>query len=100
AYLKRLPVDEIKIDKSFITQLSPSSDDAIIVRSTVDMAANLGLTVLAEGVESATAMEYLRSIGCQAGQGYFISKPLPADGIADWIEDWRARAQVLLPALA
>jgi diguanylate cyclase (GGDEF)-like protein len=100
AYLKRLPVDEIKIDKSFITQLTPSSDDAIIVRSTVDMAANLGLTVLAEGVESAATMQYLRSIGCQAGQGYFMSRPLPAGDVASWIEDWRARAQSLFPPIA
>ena len=58
-----------QIDKSFIIQLTPSSDDAIIVRSTVDMASSLGLTVMAEGVETAATLQYLRHIGCQGGPG-------------------------------
>jgi diguanylate cyclase len=100
AYLKRLPVDELKIDKSFITHLTPSSDDAIIVRSTVDMAASLGLAVMAEGVETASTLQYLRSIGCQGGQGYFMSRPLPPDDVAGWVADWQKRVPLLLPPVA
>jgi EAL domain-containing protein (putative c-di-GMP-specific phosphodiesterase class I) len=90
AYLKRLPVDDIKIDKSFIMGLTPESDDAIIVRSTVDMARSLGLMVVAEGVDSTATMDYLRDIGCNWAQGYFISRPLPGPDVAGWLSRWQA----------
>jgi EAL domain-containing protein (putative c-di-GMP-specific phosphodiesterase class I) len=89
-YLRRLPVDGIKIDKSFITNLTPDSDDAIIVRSTVDMARSLGLGAVAEGVESQATMDYLRGIGCQGAQGYFISLPQSGSEIAGWMDRWHA----------
>jgi EAL domain-containing protein (putative c-di-GMP-specific phosphodiesterase class I) len=97
-YLRRLPVDGIKIDKSFITNLTPDSDDAIIVQSTVDMARSLGLGAVAEGVESQATMDYLRGITCQGAQGYFISLPLPGPEIAGWMDRWRV-AVVSLPAI-
>ena len=77
AYLKGLPVQEIKIDKSFVMNLATSPGDAILVRSTVDLGHNLGLKVTAEGVEDATTLAILNSFGCETGQGYHISKPLP-----------------------
>ena len=78
AYLQRLPVDEIKIDRSFITSLAVRSDDAVIVRSTIDLAHNLGLTVVAEGVEDQGAMDLLAEYGCDSVQGYFLGRPCPA----------------------
>lgn len=75
--LKKLPVSELKIDRSFVKDMERNRDDAIIVRSTVDLAHNLGLTVIAEGVETATTLEMLREMGCDQVQGYHISRPLP-----------------------
>jgi diguanylate cyclase (GGDEF)-like protein/PAS domain S-box-containing protein len=85
AYLQRLPVDEIKIDKSFVTSLSVGGDDAVIVRSTVELAHNLGLTVVAEGVEDDVAMDMLVGYGCDRAQGYFFGRPCPADQLTKWL---------------
>lgn len=79
-YLKKLPVDEIKIDKSFVKEMAVEKDDAMIVRSTIDLAHNLGLKVVAEGVETQGIYDRLIALGCDAAQGYHISRPLsPAD---------------------
>ena len=88
AYLKRLPVDELKIDKSFVMNMENDEDDAKIVRSTVDLAHNLGLTVVAEGVENALIWRQLRALNCDEGQGYFMSKPLPASDFLHWAQRW------------
>jgi diguanylate cyclase (GGDEF)-like protein len=85
AYLKRLPVDELKIDKSFVMGLVRDRDDAAIVRATIDLAHHMGLTVTAEGVEEASVLETLRRLGCDQAQGNFISPPLPAAGLERWI---------------
>ena len=85
AYLKRLPVDELKIDKSFVMGMETDSDDAIIVRSTIDLAHNLGLSVVAEGVETAAILERLRALGCDEVQGYHISRPMPAPAFLEWL---------------
>jgi predicted signal transduction protein with EAL and GGDEF domain len=93
AYLKRLPVDELKIDKSFVMAMERDADDAKIVRSTIDLAHNLGLTVVAEGVENAGVYELLRGLGCDEGQGYHMARPMPAHEMAAFAERWRkARA--------
>ncbi|MGD2118295.1 MAG: EAL domain-containing protein, partial [Chromatiales bacterium] len=84
-YLKKLPVQELKIDQSFIFNLNQSEDDAVIVRSTIDLAHNLGLSVVAEGVESRTILETLTTLRCDIGQGYFFSRPLPANELEDWL---------------
>jgi diguanylate cyclase (GGDEF)-like protein len=78
AYLQRLPVAEIKIDQSFVYGMAERASDQVIVRSTIDLARNLGLTVTAEGVESEAALVLLRDAGCHSVQGYFISAALPA----------------------
>ena len=84
AYLKRLPVDELKIDKSFVMGMETGEDDAMIVRSTIDLAHNLGLTVVAEGVETAAILERLRELACDEAQGYHMARPLPVDDFLAW----------------
>ncbi len=84
-YLKRLAIDELKIDKSFITNYALDHNDGIIVRSTVDLAHNLGLWVVAEGVEDQVTLEGLRLIGCDTAQGYHLSRPMPAREFERWL---------------
>lgn len=90
AYLKRLPVNELKIDKSFVMKMAQDQDDAKIVRSTVDLGHNLGLRVVAEGVESEEVWFLLRQMGCDQGQGYFMGKPMPVERFLEWLPQWRA----------
>ncbi|MEJ7891486.1 MAG: EAL domain-containing protein [Solirubrobacteraceae bacterium] len=85
-YLQRLPVVEIKADRSFVTTLATVPADATIVRSTIDLAHNLSLKVVAEGVEDETTMDRLIEYGCDEAQGYFFSRPLPGDEIEHWLE--------------
>ena len=89
AYLKSMPVDELKIDKSFVLNMERDARDAKIVRSTIDLAHNLGLSVVAEGVESAKAWKLLQALGCDEGQGFFIAKPMPEAVFANWVSEWR-----------
>lgn len=84
-YIKRLPVSEIKIDKSFVTHLATSEEDNILVRSTIELGHNLGLTVVAEGVEDAESLRRLRNYGCDAVQGYFISRPVPVAALEEFL---------------
>jgi EAL domain-containing protein (putative c-di-GMP-specific phosphodiesterase class I) len=84
AYLKSLPVNELKIDKSFVMGMEQGEDDAMIVRSTIDLAHNLGLTVVAEGVETGGILERLRALACDEAQGYHISRPMPAQEFLAW----------------
>ncbi|MCC6913449.1 MAG: EAL domain-containing protein [Rhodospirillaceae bacterium] len=85
AYLRSLPVHEIKIDKSFVLKLASSRGDEILVRSTIDLGHNLGLKVTAEGVEDAPSLEILKAYGCETAQGYFVSRPIPADAFAKFV---------------
>jgi len=88
AYLKRLPVDVLKIDRSFVRDLHTHTNDRIIVRSTIDLAHNLGLRVVAEGVEDSVAAEVLRQFGCDEIQGYHLSRPVPAGEFEQWLANW------------
>jgi diguanylate cyclase (GGDEF)-like protein/PAS domain S-box-containing protein len=88
-YLQRLPIDEVKVDRSFVTNLATAPGDAVIVRSTIDLAHNLGLTVVAEGVEDETALAMLIEYGCDSAQGYFFSRPCPADELTAWLTESR-----------
>jgi len=81
-YLKRLPASELKIDKSFIQTIVANRNDAILVRSTIDLAHELGLSVVGEGVEDAECLEALAALGCDTAQGYHIGKPMPAADFA------------------
>jgi len=82
-YLKRLDIDELKIDKSFIIQLDQESSEAIIVASTIELGHNLGLRIVAEGVEDGATLRWLTGLGCDVAQGYHISRPTSADGVSD-----------------
>lgn len=88
-YLQRLPVDCLKIDKSFVARLPDDASTARIVRSIVDMAHDLGLRVTAEGVDSAARAEILADLGCEFAQGYHFARPGPSEGIDRMIDAWR-----------
>jgi diguanylate cyclase (GGDEF)-like protein/PAS domain S-box-containing protein len=85
AYLKSLPVDELKVDRSFVKHLRDNQNDAVIVRSTVDLGHNLGLRVVAEGVEDQATWQELATLGCDTVQGYYLAKPMPAAELATWL---------------
>ena len=86
SYLKRLPVDEVKIDKSFILDMDKNDEDASIVKSVIDLTHTLGHAVVAEGIESENIMNILKDLGCDYAQGYFYSKPVPATEISQTID--------------
>lgn len=85
AYLKRLPVDEVKIDRSFVTDMLHDESNSVIVKSTIDLGHNLGMKVVAEGVENLECFNLLKTLGCDAVQGYYISRPLAADLFIQWL---------------
>jgi EAL domain-containing protein (putative c-di-GMP-specific phosphodiesterase class I) len=87
AYLKHLFVRELKIDCSFVQHINEIEADRTIVQSTVAMAHRLGLQVVAEGVENAESFHLLRNMGCEKAQGYFMSRPLPAQALQGWLEE-------------
>ncbi|HEY4485715.1 MAG TPA: EAL domain-containing protein [Nitrospiria bacterium] len=84
AYLKKLPVDTIKIDKSFVIHMAQDENDAVIVRSTIELGHNLGLKVVAEGVENKEAWNMLAALGCDAAQGYYMCRPIPGEELTRW----------------
>jgi diguanylate cyclase len=94
AYLRQLTIDEIKIDRSFVTGLPSEGSDAVIVRSTIELAHNLGLRVVAEGVETEAALELLVDSQCDSAQGYLFSRPYPADELTRWLTESPFGAQV------
>lgn len=93
AYLKRLPVDELKIDRSFVMNMESDVQDAKIVHSTIDLAHNLGLNVVAEGIENAQTLKLLGNLNCDEAQGYFIAKPMPCEDFAEWVAQWSAQSK-------
>jgi diguanylate cyclase (GGDEF)-like protein len=97
AYLKRLPVDELKIDKSFVLNMENDIGDTKIVRSTIDLGHNMGLRVVAEGIESEAVWRLLAALGCDQGQGYFMSRPIPGDKLVEWIGNWVPPVRSALP---
>jgi len=86
-YLATLPASEIKIDRSFITHMLQDRRAEAIVRSTIDLARNLELTLVAEGIETEAVMDHLAALGAQTGQGYFIARPLPAEELTAWLSE-------------
>lgn len=98
SYLKRLPVNEIKIDRSFVMEMAKNSDDQLLVKTTLSMGHNLSLMVVAEGIEDEATLDMLKEMGCDFAQGYHIAKPMPADAFVDWLKSnlaWGASAQML-----
>ena len=91
--LRKLPLDEIKIDKSFVMGLEDNADDETIVRSVVDLGLNLGLDVVAEGVENERVWRILRQMGCTQVQGYYLTRPIPAADFPAWLAEYRLLRQ-------
>jgi diguanylate cyclase (GGDEF)-like protein len=91
AYLKRLPVSDIKIDKSFVIGMVDDTSDAVIVQSTIELGRNLGMRVVAEGVETQAAHDALVSMGCDLAQGFLMSRPLAPDCLATWVAEHQGR---------
>lgn len=89
AYLKRLPVDQIKIDRSFVLDMARDNGDCSIVRATISLGHDLGLQAVAEGVEDQKVWEMLQQLGCDVAQGYYLCRPLPAEECTAWLEQWR-----------
>ena len=87
AYLKRLPVKQLKVDRSFVMNMEQDENDAVIVRSTIDLGRNLGLIVVAEGVESEAVWSDLARLECDLAQGYYLSRPIPAQALGDWVKE-------------
>jgi len=90
--LKRLPIDELKIDKTFVTDMPSKKKDGLIVRSTIDLAHALGLVAVAEGVEEASTWEMLAAQGCDLAQGYYLCRPLPAAEFVRWYQARSSKA--------
>ncbi len=84
-YLRQLPVTELKVDRSFVLDLATGEADAVLVRSAVDLGHNLGLSVVAEGVENAVTLQALEDLGCDMAQGFYVARPMPATEFAEWV---------------
>ena len=93
SYLKQLPVNAVKIDKSFVSQMDQNENDAVIVRATIDLAHNLGLKVVAEGVETEDVWDLLEMLGCDVAQGFLIRRPISPGELARWIASQRWKAE-------
>ena len=100
SYLRRLPLDKLKIDHSFIQEVTTSRDDAQIVRAIVSLAHSLHLKVIAEGVETEEQLDFLRRLGCDQYQGYYCSKPVPADAFARFLREGLKNTREVLPGLS
>jgi EAL domain-containing protein (putative c-di-GMP-specific phosphodiesterase class I)/GGDEF domain-containing protein len=87
AYLKQIPADELKIDKEFVLKLDSNSRDALLVKSTIDLAHSLGLKLVAEGVETAETLALLTAMGCDLAQGYFVARPMPLPALVSFLDD-------------
>ena len=89
SYIARLPVDELKIDRSFVSRMTQDDITSMIVRSTIELGHSLGLKVVAEGVEDEASFRFLRELGCDLAQGYFMSRPLAAPALEEWLRSSR-----------
>ena len=97
AYLRRLPVDEVKIDRSFVRDLASDDQDAAIVRAVTALADSLSLSVVAEGVEDRGAWERLAAMGCDVVQGYHVARPMPEQHVLEWVSQAGQRRDGVLP---
>jgi EAL domain-containing protein (putative c-di-GMP-specific phosphodiesterase class I) len=94
AQLRTLPLHELKIDRQFVTDMATRSDDEMIVRSIVELGHNLGLKLVAEGVEDAASAARLVASGCESAQGYHFARPIPSAALPAWLAEQRAAAPV------
>jgi len=91
SYLKRFKANQLKIDKSFVQDITHDADDLAIVRAIISLARSLGLSTIAEGVETQAQLDVLRQLDCDEVQGYLFCKPLPADALQAWLRQWAAK---------
>jgi len=91
SYLKRLPIDTLKIDRSFVNELPKNNNDLAIATAIVALGHSLGLTVVAEGIETEAQADALLNLGCDIGQGYLYAKPMPADRITQYLSVLKLR---------
>src|SRR2546430_14203844 len=96
-YLANLPVNAVKIDRQFVTPMSTDHRREAIVRATIALGHDLGLEVVAEGVEDAETLEMLRALGCDLAQGYGIARPMDPDAVPAWIGSWTKTAEKIPP---
>jgi EAL domain-containing protein (putative c-di-GMP-specific phosphodiesterase class I) len=89
AQLRNIPLHELKIDKTFIMTILDDAQNEAIVRTTIDLAHSLDLEVVAEGVEDESTMRRVATLGCEQAQGYFLSKPVPADEFLIWLDEFK-----------
>ena len=99
SYLKRLPADELKIDRAFVQHMTTDRSDQAIVRSTINMAHSLGMSVVAEGVEDQATWDLLETLGCDIAQGYYLSRPIPAQDLEHWLDERKEAAVRWLSAI-
>jgi EAL domain-containing protein (putative c-di-GMP-specific phosphodiesterase class I) len=92
AQLKKMPVDEIKIDKAFVLELATNTEDQVMVKTLIAMAENLDLSTVAEGVENQPSVDLLRTMGCSTAQGFHLSRPLPEEDITPWLQTASCRS--------
>jgi diguanylate cyclase (GGDEF)-like protein len=92
SYFKHIPAAELKIDKSFVDSMLTDNQDLELVKIIINIAHQFGLAVVAEGVEDQASLDMLRELGCDVGQGYYFSKPLPLEEFENWVRDWNAQA--------
>jgi len=97
AYLRRLAVDRLKLDRSFIDGMKDGVKDQLIVESTIKLAHGLDLEVIAEGIETESQYQLLRQFGCELGQGYWIARPMPVDALVTW---YQARISESAPSVS
>ena len=93
-HLRHIPATEIKIDQSFVRNMQVSNSDHVVVEKTVEIGHELGMKVVAEGVETAEQLEFLREIGCDTAQGYYFSRPLASEALQMWLSNYRRAAVV------
>jgi EAL domain-containing protein (putative c-di-GMP-specific phosphodiesterase class I) len=99
AHLRRLPVSEVKIDRSFTSRIAEDPEDHAIVRSIIDLGHDLGLRVVAEGVEDEQTQRLLAQAGCDIAQGWLVARPMPSHQVPAWLEDrGQAQRSALTPA--
>jgi EAL domain-containing protein (putative c-di-GMP-specific phosphodiesterase class I) len=92
--LKVIPATELKIDRSFISDMHRNERDRVIVQKTIEMGHELGIHIIAEGVESTEQLDFLQLKGCDSAQGYLFSRPLPPNEMVSWLRDYRARHEL------
>lgn len=96
SYLKSLPIEYLKIDRSFVMDIFDANDDGVIVNAIISLAHNLGLKVIAEGVEEERQFNFLAERGCEYIQGYYLTKPLAEHDFIEWLNDWRSKNNMVI----